>query len=183
MTAQIIKKKVEEYFNLNDISDKNRNSDYNLARLFYFKACFKKLYPKHSLTLLSEEIKRTHATALHYKNKRFTTKERVLYNDFEKTQLGTVDQIEEQIKSKKAISATNAFHLVHNYKKLQSEIKALEQRKSILSVIPLKLTETLLNLEKSALNNVLDRFQVIAEMESKKMYSYSEKRRNEVKTS
>jgi Zn-dependent oligopeptidase len=178
MTPETIKKKVEQYFNLTDISDPNRNGTYTLARFVYFRACFKMFYPKMSLDKISKVINRTHATALHYKSKRMNTQERVLYNDFEKNCLGTVDQLQEQVRTKKNVIATNSNTLINNYRKLEKEISKMQEKKQTLDIIPASLVKKLSQLPEGQKQAVLERFSIIVDMELKKVFTYREKRLN-----
>lgn len=176
MSPKIIKTKIEQYFEIGDISENNRSHDYVLARLFYFKATYKNFYPNISHKKIAETIRRHHSTSIHYQQKTLTTQEAVLFSHFERTKLNASEVIQEQIKTKKTLVATNAGALIKNYNGLKKQISALQKQKQGIDIIPSKLVKTLLELPESTRNDVLERFQIIADMESRKVYSYAEKR-------
>ena len=176
MTPSIIKKKVEQYFDIKDISTLNRAETYVLARLFYFKACYSRLYPTLSHKTIAGTIKRNHATSIHYQKKEMTKQESVLFSHFERERLDMSNVIQEQIKTKKMVIATNAQTLIKNHNRLKKDIEVLEKKKAYLKEMPDALLKKLSQLPEGQKQAVLERFDIILNMELKKVFTYREKR-------
>lgn len=187
MTPEKIKKTIDRHFKRN-IASRKRTKEYLFYRDLYFDLAFMYCYPKFSYASIGKEVNRDHATVLHFVKKKvryenhnekiehFTS----LFGD--PSRFKNIDSQTMQImylKEELEIFKTGEVGLENE--QLREENEALKERLENLKKQKSDFINRLNDFPIDVQETIRWRFSLILDAESKKIYSYKEKRKNELK--
>lgn len=171
MTPETIIKLINKDYGIN-IVDKNRNQNYIFARNLYLCLCVELFYPKYNFTDIAKTVDRTHSTILHAIRKPKT----LLFKKEFKKYLMIFDENRVELPEDDSTDKIIEIYQKRN-EQLENEIVSLKiNLQDLQETISKNKKETILNklneFDQYKKQELIKRFELIIDMESRKIYSF-----------